>query len=376
MTTKIAKTKTIDENTSLESVGALIQRKGAKLNKTQLKEIETVFRNAQDFRTIGERITSPINEIITQTSQLIEQDPIMHVGEDLEKINSEVQTIYRDIINNDSAFSKGMKRLPLVGRLWTKASNSVEDMKFKMANIAGKVTIIFSGFDQSYESLNLSVESQNRFLEGIDDNIGMLVAYRDFIDLKLVDFQERYEKTEDEEEKEKLQLFIGNVEYFKNNLIILIGNLEMARKRLLVRLDSARKLSLAMNASRPIFQTLLSTALIETSNQKALDASMKAMNIMAQTIDDLGTQLTDSAIESSKKAEEMTAKPVLSTKTFIDNVNKLKRHFEEIETYRKQVKSLGNQEKISFDKAINSLNNIKFLGKKENEEFEKELLLK
>ena len=80
MSTKIAKTKTIDENTSLESVGALIQRKGAKLNKTQLKEIETVFRNAQDFRTIGERITSPINEIITQTSQLIEQDPIMHVG--------------------------------------------------------------------------------------------------------------------------------------------------------------------------------------------------------------------------------------------------------------------------------------------------------
>jgi hypothetical protein len=59
----------------------------------------------------------------------------------------------------------------------------------------------------------------------------------------------------------------------------------MARKRLLMRLDSATKLSLAMNSSRPIFKTLLSTALIETSSQKALDASMKALDVMGETID-------------------------------------------------------------------------------------------
>jgi hypothetical protein len=59
----------------------------------------------------------------------------------------------------------------------------------------------------------------------------------------------------------------------------------MARKRLLMRLDSASKLSLAMTTSRPIFKTLLSTALIETSSQKALDASMKALDVMGNTID-------------------------------------------------------------------------------------------
>jgi hypothetical protein len=54
----------------------------------------------------------------------------------------------------------------------------------------------------------------------------------------------------------------------------------MARKRLLIRLDAANKLSLAMNSSRPIFKTLLSTAIIETSSQKAIDASMRAMQTM------------------------------------------------------------------------------------------------
>ncbi|MDR2639925.1 MAG: hypothetical protein LBC61_00880 [Candidatus Peribacteria bacterium] len=63
-------------------------------------------------------------------------------------------------------------------------------------------------------------------------------------------------------------------------MVVLIGNLDMAKKRLLMRLDAAVKLSLSMNSSRPIFKTLLSTALIETSSQKALDASIKAMDVM------------------------------------------------------------------------------------------------
>jgi hypothetical protein len=78
----------------------------------------------------------------------------------------------------------------------------------------------------------------------------------------------------------KYNMFLRNVDYFLSNLVVLIGNLEMARKRLLMRLDSASKLSISMTSSRPIFKTLLSVALIETSSQKALDASMKAINVM------------------------------------------------------------------------------------------------
>jgi len=60
-------------------------------------------------------------------------------------------------------------------------------------------------------------------------------------------------------------MFVQQIEYFLGNIETLIGNLELAKKRMLMRLDSAVKLSLAMNSSRPIFKTLLSVAIIETS---------------------------------------------------------------------------------------------------------------
>ena len=147
----------------------------------------------------------------------------------------------------------------------------------------------------------------------------------------------------------------------------------MARKRLLMRLDSASKLSLAMNSSRPIFKTLLSTALIETSSQKALDASMQAMEVMGSTIDKMSSELTDKAISSSKKAEEMASKPVLSSTIFIENVTKLKNHFEEIDNYRKQIKIEAQKEQELFKEAKIKLENIKVLSKESHEELAKEL---
>jgi hypothetical protein len=35
-----------------------------------------------------------------------------------------------------------------------------------------------------------------------------------------------------------------------------------------------------MSSSRPIFKTLLSVAILETSGQKAIDASMKTIDVM------------------------------------------------------------------------------------------------
>ena len=67
--------------------------------------------------------------------------------------------------------------------------------------------------------------------------------------LKIVEFNERLANSTNENEKEKLTLFIRNVEYFRSNLVVLIWNLDMARKRLLIRLDSANKLSLAIETA-------------------------------------------------------------------------------------------------------------------------------
>ena len=168
-------------------------------------------------------------------------------------------------------------------------------------------------------------------------------------------------------------MFVRHVEYFQSNLVVLIGNLDMARKRLLMRLDAASKLSLAMSSSRPIFKTLLSTALIETSSQKALDASMAAIGVMGETIDKMSSELTDKTIASARKSEELSSKPVLSASVFVENVTKLKNHFDTIESFRAEVKLQADAQAQLFDEASAKLASMKVLGARDQEEFAKEL---
>lgn len=347
--------------------------KKANLSATEIAEVEQVFAEAKDFRTVWERITAPIDSIISETTKIIEKDPIMDVSDELAKMNGQVQTVYKDIIDNDWPLMKTMKTIPLIWNLAKSIDAKLDEAKFNLKDLNGKIEVIFSGFDQAYVSINTSIDMQGNFLEGIDANLWKIITYKEFIDGKIAEFNEKLNTTTDETEKEKLTLFIRNVEFFRNNLIVLIWNLDMARKRLLIRLDSANKLSLAMNSSRPIFKTLLSTAIIETSSQKAIDASMKAMQTMSETIDKMSTSLTDKAIESSKKSEEMTSKAVLSPSVFIENVTKLKNHFDEIETYREQVKLEAEKEMQAFEEAKNNLKSIKTLNKEDYKQLEQEI---
>lgn len=350
--------------------------KQSTLSELEVAEVEQVFAEAKDFRTVWERITAPIDSIISETTKIIEKDPIMDVSNELAAMNGQVQSVYKDIIDNDWVIMKTLKSIPVIWNIAKSIDQKMDEAKFNLKDLNGKIEVIFSGFDQSYNSINTSIDMQNNFLDWIDANLWKIITYKEFIDKKIEEFNQRLATTTDEEEKEKLVLFIRNVEYFRGNLVVLIWNLDMARKRLLIRLDSANKLSLAMNSSRPIFKTLLSTAIIETSSQKAIDASMKAMQTMSETIDKMSTSLTDKAIESSKKSEEMTSKSVLSTSVFIENVTKLKNHFDEIETYREQVKLEAQKEQKAFEEAKENLKNIKTLNKWDFKELENEILEK
>lgn len=344
------------------------------LTVTEQSEVEKTFAEAKDFRSLGEKITAPIDNIISETATIIDSDPIMNVSDTLTQMNGEVQGVYKEIIDNDGTVMKIAKSLPLIGSLAKTLDAKWDEASFNIKSLEGKIATIFSGFDQAYNSLNTSVDMQKKFLEGIDENLGKVVAYKDFLNTKIEEFKSKELQSADESTKMKYEMFVRHVEYFQSNLVVLIGNLDMARKRLLMRLDSASKLSLAMSSSRPIFKTLLSTALIETSSQKALDASMKAIDIMGSTIDKMSTELTDKAIESSRRSEELSSKPVLSASVFVDNVTKLKNHFDTIESYRAQVKIEADAQKKLFDQASEQLSNVKVLGAQDQEEFAKELL--
>ena len=344
------------------------------LSATDIRDIEETFAKAKDFREVGEKITAPIDNIIAETAKVIDNDPIMNVSEELGEMNDSVQSVYSDIIDNDMALVKFFKKIPILWSLVKAIDSKVDEATFNMKGIEGKIQIIFDGFDTTYKSVNKSIDLQVKFLEAIEKNLWKINAYKEFIDLKIIDLKVQHEETTDEKQKTKLEMFIRNVEFFQTNLVVLLGNLDMAKKRLLMRLDSANKLSLAMSSSRPIFRTLLSTALIETSSQKAIDASMKAMAVMWKTIDKMSSDLTDKAIEGNKKAEEMTATPVLSTSVFIDNVAKLKNYFDEMETYREQISKEAAEERKLFETAKEKLEDLKILNKKDVEELNAELV--
>ena len=87
----------------------------------------------------------------------------------------------------------------------------------------------------------------------------------------------------------------------------------------------------------------------------------------------MSSELTDKAIDSAKRSEELSSKPVLSTAIFIENVQKLKNHFDEIETFRAQVKEAANQERILFAEAKTKLEGIKTISKTGQDEFVKEI---
>jgi len=376
MTETSVKTLTDDKLQEIQKLA--LEKKEANIMPVELapeetNEIEQTFKNVNDFRTLGEKITAPIDNIVEKTAKIIDKDPIMNISWELEKVNSDVQNVYKEIIDDDGVVMRFLKKIPLIWDVAKKLDNAVDDLKFDMKTVAGKIDVIFSGFDQSYTSLNTSIDMQKEFLNWLDQNIGKVKAYKQYVEKKLEEFKEKAKTVENEEEKEKYNMFIRNVEYFLGNLNVLIGNLELARKRLLIRLDSAVKLALAMSSSRPIFKTLLSVAIIETSGQKAIDASMKTINVMWDTIDKMSSDLTDKAIESNRKAEELASKPVLDTQVFVENVKKLKQHFDTIEQYREQVKKEAEAERQVFEKATQDLENMKTWKVEDFDELKDEL---
>ncbi len=356
-----------------QAIEIIADIKSRPLSVIETAEVEKTFSEAKDFRSLGEKITAPIDSIISETAAIIDSDPIMNVSDTLSQMNNNVQSVYKEIINNDGAVMRIAKSIPILGGLMKSLDAKWDEAAFNVKSLEGKIQMIFSWFDQAYNSLNTSVDMQKKFLDGIDANLGKVVAYKEFLAIKIEEFRQKWIDSKDETEKMKYDMFVRHVEYFQSNLVVLIGNLDMARKRLLMRLDSASKLSLAMSSSRPIFKTLLSTALIETSSQKAIDASMAAINVMGSTIDKMSSELTDKAIESSRRSEELASKPVLSASVFVENVTKLKNHFDTIESYRAQIKIEADAQKKSFEEASAQLKAIKVLGARDQEQFAEEL---
>ncbi|MBS8121629.1 hypothetical protein [Candidatus Vampirococcus lugosii] len=302
------------------------------LDKNEVKQIDDTFDNIKDFRSLGEKITSPVDNIINETSKVIKSDLIMNTSNKLETVNYDIQKVYEKIVNEDGAILRFLKSIPLIGNIISYFMKK----KYNMKEIKGQIENIFSGFDQSYESLNKSIYIQKNFLDSLEKNLGKINNYQKFIDKRLINLEEKYKNEIDKDQKGKYKVFIEQVEYFLQNIRILIGNLELARKRILTRLDSTIKLSLSMNNSRPIFKTIINVAILETSGQQALDASSKYMEAMGNALESISEDILEDKTEH-KNVEDKNEDNSNNEDKLVENVKKLKNNFDEIEGYRKEI---------------------------------------
>lgn len=205
-----------------DEVKTLTELNTKPLTAIEQSEVEKTFAEATDFRSLGEKITAPLDSIIAETATVIDNDPIMNVSDELTKMNSSVQEVYKEIINNDGTMMKVAKSIPLLGSLMKNLDSKWDEAKFNIQTLQGKIEMIFSGFDQAYSSLNTSIDMQKKFLEGIDANLGKVVAYREFLMTKIQEFKKKAEETTDTDTKMKLDMFIRQVEYFTSNMNLLI----------------------------------------------------------------------------------------------------------------------------------------------------------
>jgi hypothetical protein len=106
-------------------------------------EVENTFKEAKDFRELGEKITAPLDTIISETATIIDADPIMRVSDELADMNRDVQSVYDDIIDNDGVVMKVAKSIPIVSSLAKALDAKWDEAKFNIKSMEGKIEAIF-----------------------------------------------------------------------------------------------------------------------------------------------------------------------------------------------------------------------------------------
>ena len=128
-------TQTKDDEVQIQAQSIVADMTARPLSATETAEVEKTFSEAKDFRQLGEKITAPIDSIISETATMIDSDPIMSVSTTLSQINGEVQEVYSEIIDNDGTMMKLAKSMPLLGGLMKKLDSKWDEAAFNMKNL-------------------------------------------------------------------------------------------------------------------------------------------------------------------------------------------------------------------------------------------------
>lgn len=243
-----------------------------------------------------------LNNLIARTWQIIQDDPLVASSREIDNINKDFEEIY----NNISKDGKEKKEGFISGLFWKWIDR---DPDFGFKNFEWKIESIFSQFDCTKES--------------IDGSINLFSDYKKDLEKEVNKLAKSLESTNIEE------LNDDNLSEYKA-LTTLLETLEWNLLRIETRLDSSRKISKSMEINRPMFQTLLSSVLVEVAWQRATESAIKVIGTMSGTIERLSTKLTDDTEKTARFALKAEMQPLLCAPTLKENALRLNTALEEI----------------------------------------------
>ncbi len=328
----------------------------------RFKEIDNLFKESKDFAEMGEKLTAPIDEIISRSNELIENDPVIWIGNELSKINKEVNEVYEDIIQDSSKAVKFMKKIPLLWKIVDTFTDKKEEMMFELKDNREKLESIFKNYDICQSSLSLNIKAYKDMEADLRQYIDKIGLYIEYIQLKLEGFKEKKELAKNDEEIAKYTSFIQQTEFFINNMKSLESILNLSMKRITESVKNSTQLSISMSTGKPVFKLLINLAVSESALQKGNEAAIKAIRGMGDTIEKMDNELTDRSIDASNKTQEILLSPIISSENIIENTKKLTKHLEEINAQKdKHIEEAkkGNAELDIELAKLRSLNSLK-----------------
>lgn len=252
-----------------------------------------------------------MNRLIDNTWRLIDGDALNEHVWEIEEIKSNFFAIQK-AINNEKIDEKEKKWIiASIFQWWMK-----KDKEFWYKTFKWKIDSIFYSFDNVYESVWNIVETYTKFGEGLVLELNKL---NEFIVENDVETLTPIEQRE--------------MSWYK----VMQTNLTLTLNRLWMQKTSAEELFETMRINRPIFQTILSSCLIEIAWQRTLDASMQMLSTMSGVINTTSETLTKSTIATSYAALEAGSRPMLDSGKLQDNIKLLWKALEDIDKKKTQL---------------------------------------
>ena len=334
------------------------------------EELVQSLKESKNFDEVVQKITSNTKNYLPEIEKIIQQDKIMDTSKSLVKANNEIKEIYDKYMKKQWYY-----QIPVIWQIISKVNDSAEDMKFRISWMRSQVEQVMEMFDESMKSLKNSKEMLSNFLDKLELDIKKTEAAFVYINKRKKEYEIELQNETDEEKILKLKWKLKILDQSLMELKTLIITLKLTYKRWQVRLYAISEMWIKMRVARPVFETILTTAIIEDASQQSLEASLDVMDSYRNVSNYMISDLTNRTIKSAEKTEKELSQTAVSIDVLEKSMTDLTKYLEEAEKRAEQVKKEQNEKMKKLSELNAKAEKMKNLTPDEIKEIEQEINL-